>query len=86
SNQGLKRKKTSKDDEPSMKAKSTETSKGITKSQPKSTDKSTQAEETVFEAGDTQEPHNLGEDIGLAYKLLKGTSRSYIELEYIMEE
>ncbi|GJX67206.1 hypothetical protein Tco_0302933 [Tanacetum coccineum] len=54
SNQGLKRKKTSKDIKPSKKAKSTETSKGTTKSQPKSTGKSAQSEETVFKAGDTQ--------------------------------
>ncbi|GKB41784.1 hypothetical protein Tco_0886726, partial [Tanacetum coccineum] len=43
-------------------AKSTETSKGTSKSQPKSIVKSAQAEETVFEAGDTQEPHNQGQD------------------------
>nr|GEW60650.1 hypothetical protein [Tanacetum cinerariifolium] len=54
--QGLKRKKTSKDVEPSKKAKSTDTSKCTTKSQPKSTGKSAQAEETVFEDGDTQLP------------------------------
>ncbi|GKD73146.1 hypothetical protein Tco_1331428 [Tanacetum coccineum] len=54
SNQGLKRKKTSKDAKPSKKAKSTKTSKGTTKSQPKSTSKSAQVEETVFEAGDAQ--------------------------------
>ncbi|GJT28246.1 hypothetical protein Tco_0908521 [Tanacetum coccineum] len=30
----------------------------------KSTVKSAQAEETVFEAGDTQEPHNQGQDMG----------------------
>ncbi|GJS55155.1 hypothetical protein Tco_0628517 [Tanacetum coccineum] len=40
SNQGLKRKKTSKDVEPSKKAKSIETSKGTKQSQPKSTGKS----------------------------------------------
>ncbi|GJY61962.1 hypothetical protein Tco_0462619 [Tanacetum coccineum] len=56
SDRGLKRQKTSKDTEPSKKAKSTETSKGTYKSQPKSTGKSTQAEETMFEAGDTQGP------------------------------
>nr|GEZ35805.1 hypothetical protein [Tanacetum cinerariifolium] len=49
SNQGLKKKKTSKDDEPLKKAKSSETFKGTTKSQPKSTGKSAQAEEIVFE-------------------------------------
>ncbi|GJW61755.1 hypothetical protein Tco_0111090 [Tanacetum coccineum] len=54
SNQGLKRKKMSKYAKPSTKAKSTETSKGTTKSQPKSTGKSAQADETVFEAGDAQ--------------------------------
>ncbi|GKB81621.1 hypothetical protein Tco_0948516 [Tanacetum coccineum] len=53
SNQGLKRKKTGKEPEPSKKDKSTGTSKGTTKSQPKSTGKSTQIEDTVFEARDT---------------------------------
>nr|GEV15834.1 hypothetical protein [Tanacetum cinerariifolium] len=54
--QGLKRKKTGKETEPSKKAKSTGTSKGTTKSQPKSTGKSVKAKETVFEVGDTQGP------------------------------
>ncbi|GKA81131.1 hypothetical protein Tco_0787823 [Tanacetum coccineum] len=54
--QRLKRKKTSKDVEPSKKVKSTDTSKGTTKSHPKSTGKSAQAEEAMFEAGDTQVP------------------------------
>ncbi|GKC35046.1 hypothetical protein Tco_1047430 [Tanacetum coccineum] len=62
--QGLKRRKTSKDVEQSKKAKSTRTSKGTTKSWPKSTGKSAQAEETVFEAEDTQVPQDLGEDMG----------------------
>nr|GEZ35806.1 hypothetical protein [Tanacetum cinerariifolium] len=66
SNQGLKKKKTSQDDEPLKKAKSSETFKGTTKSQPKSTGKSAQAEEIVFEVGDTQVPQNLGEDMGNA--------------------
>ncbi|GJR97348.1 hypothetical protein Tco_0269522 [Tanacetum coccineum] len=39
------------------------TSKGTTKSQPKFTGKSAQTKETVFEAGDNQVPHNLGEDM-----------------------
>nr|GFB08211.1 hypothetical protein [Tanacetum cinerariifolium] len=47
----------------SKKAKSTEPSKGTTKLQSKSNDKSAQAEEIVFEARDTQVPHNLGEDM-----------------------
>ncbi|GKG42123.1 hypothetical protein Tco_0473874, partial [Tanacetum coccineum] len=64
SDQGLKRPKSSKDIEPSNKAKSTESSKGTSKSQPKSTAKSAQAEETVFQARDTQEPQNQGQDMG----------------------
>nr|GEU52753.1 hypothetical protein [Tanacetum cinerariifolium] len=64
SNQGLKRKKTSNDAELSKKVKSTKTSKGTTKLQPKSTDKSEQAEETVFDAGDAQVLQNLVEDMG----------------------
>ncbi|GJZ39686.1 hypothetical protein Tco_0586249 [Tanacetum coccineum] len=62
--QGLKRKKTGRETEPSKKAKSTRTSKGTTKSQPKSTGKSAQAEEIVFEAGDTQVPQDLREETG----------------------
>ncbi|GJX61685.1 hypothetical protein Tco_0294585 [Tanacetum coccineum] len=61
---GLKRLKTRKDTKPSKKAKSTESSKGTSKSQPKSTGKSAQADETMFEAGDTQEPQNQGQDTG----------------------
>nr|GEV24304.1 hypothetical protein [Tanacetum cinerariifolium] len=63
-----KRQKTSKDVEPPKKTKSTKasdgTSKGTSKSQPKSTIKSGQAEETVFEVGDTQEPQNQGQSMG----------------------
>nr|GEZ98478.1 hypothetical protein [Tanacetum cinerariifolium] len=62
SDRGLKRQKTSKDTEPSKKAKSTESSKYISKSQPKSTGKS--AEETVLEAEDTQGLQNQGQDMG----------------------
>ncbi|GJX54820.1 hypothetical protein Tco_0283189 [Tanacetum coccineum] len=64
SDRGLKRRKTSKDTEPSKKAKLTETSKGTSKSQLKSTSKSAQAEETVFEVEDTQESQNQGYDLG----------------------
>ncbi|GJR50631.1 hypothetical protein Tco_1401152 [Tanacetum coccineum] len=64
SDRELKRWKTNKDTEPSKKAKSTDSSKGTSKSQPKSIGKSAQAEETVFEAGDTQEPQNQGQDMG----------------------
>nr|GEU92336.1 hypothetical protein [Tanacetum cinerariifolium] len=64
SDRGLKRRKTSKETEPSKKAKSTETSKGMSKSQPKFTDKSAQVKATVFEVEDTQEPHNQGQNMG----------------------
>ncbi|GJX16306.1 hypothetical protein Tco_0217138 [Tanacetum coccineum] len=64
SDRGLKRRKTSKDTKPSKKAKSTETSKGTSKSQLKSIEKSAQAEEKVFETGDTQGPHNQRQDMG----------------------
>nr|GEV94695.1 hypothetical protein [Tanacetum cinerariifolium] len=67
SDRELKRRKTSKDIEPSKKAESTKTSKGTSKSQPKSTSKFTQVEETVFEAEDTQGPQNLREDTGDRY-------------------
>ncbi|GKB19170.1 hypothetical protein Tco_0853093 [Tanacetum coccineum] len=68
SDQGLKKRKTSKDAEPSKGSKSKESrssssSKG-TKSQPKSSGKSVQAEESVFEAADTEMPQNQGSDIG----------------------
>ncbi|GKG09893.1 hypothetical protein Tco_0338639, partial [Tanacetum coccineum] len=65
--QGLKRRKTSKDVEPSKGSKSKESklssSKG-TKSQPKSSGKSAQAEESVFESAGTKMPQNQGSDLG----------------------
>nr|GEW68099.1 hypothetical protein [Tanacetum cinerariifolium] len=64
SDQGLKRRKMSKDAKPLKKVKSTNTSKGTTKSQPKTTSKSAQVDETLFEAGDTQMLYNLREDTG----------------------
>ncbi|GKC46215.1 hypothetical protein Tco_1063937, partial [Tanacetum coccineum] len=67
SDQGLKKRKTSKDAEPSRASKSKESnsssSKG-TKSQPKSSGKSGQAEEPVFEAADTKMSLNQGDDLG----------------------
>ncbi|GJV34436.1 hypothetical protein Tco_1394836 [Tanacetum coccineum] len=62
--QRLKRKKTSKDDEPSKKVKLTDTSKGTNKSQPKTIGKFAQAKEAVFKARDTQMPQNQEEDMG----------------------
>ncbi|GJR46005.1 hypothetical protein Tco_1314108 [Tanacetum coccineum] len=109
SNQGLKRKKMSKDAEPLKKSKSTKTSKGTTKSQPKSTDMGNTDEPPVVNADPkdwfkkpertpTPDPDafamnrlqisDLTQDIlvGPAYKLLKGTCRSYVELDYNMKE
>nr|GEU39605.1 hypothetical protein [Tanacetum cinerariifolium] len=59
---GLKRRKKNKEIKPSKKEKLTDTSKGTTKSQKKTTCNSAQTEKTVFESRDTQVPHNLGED------------------------
>ncbi|GJW48656.1 hypothetical protein Tco_0080302 [Tanacetum coccineum] len=67
SDKWLKRKKTSKDAEPSKSSKSKESksssSKG-TKSQPKSSSKSVQAEESVFESAEIEMPQNQGSDLG----------------------
>ncbi|GKC05166.1 hypothetical protein Tco_0996776 [Tanacetum coccineum] len=67
SNQGMKKRKTRKDAEPSRDSKSKESksssSKG-SKSQSKSYGKSTQAEEPVFETADTEMPQDLGDDLG----------------------
>ncbi|GJZ78430.1 hypothetical protein Tco_0643267 [Tanacetum coccineum] len=62
SDQGLKRRKTRKDVEPSKDLK-TSSSKS-TKSQPKSSGKSAQAKESVFETVDTEMPQNQGSDLG----------------------
>ncbi|GJS71341.1 hypothetical protein Tco_0704182 [Tanacetum coccineum] len=68
--QGLKKRKTSKDAEPPKGSKSkdstTSSSKG-TKSQPKSSRKSVQVEEPVFETTDTEMPQNQGSDLGHTY-------------------
>ncbi|GJQ99606.1 hypothetical protein Tco_0522591 [Tanacetum coccineum] len=65
--QGLKKRKTSKDAEPPRSSKSKDSqsssSKG-TKSQPKSSGKSVQAEEPVFETADNEMPQDQGEDMG----------------------
>ncbi|GJR92855.1 hypothetical protein Tco_0265029 [Tanacetum coccineum] len=85
-------------------------SKG-TKSQPKSSGKSVQAEEPMFETADTEMPQDQGGDIEdqpnveatpmddwfkkpskpltpdrPAFNLLKGTCKSFVELEYHFEE
>nr|GEW24425.1 hypothetical protein [Tanacetum cinerariifolium] len=62
--QGLNKRKTRKDVELSKKPKSIGSSKDTTQSQSKSTGKSTQAEETVFEVEDTNMSLNQGDDLG----------------------
>ncbi|GKF68338.1 hypothetical protein Tco_0198017, partial [Tanacetum coccineum] len=67
SDQGLKKRKTSKDTELSRGSKSkvskSSSSKG-SKSQSKSSSKSAQAEELVFETVDTEMPQDQGDDMG----------------------
>ncbi|GKC32941.1 hypothetical protein Tco_1040235, partial [Tanacetum coccineum] len=67
SDQGLKKRKTYKDAKPPKGSKSKDSksisSKG-TKSQPKSSGKSAQAAEPVFEAADTEMPQNQGSNLG----------------------
>ncbi|GJT30425.1 hypothetical protein Tco_0910700 [Tanacetum coccineum] len=118
-------KKTSKDVEPSRGSKSKESklsSSKRSKSQPKSSGKSAQEEELVFETADTEMPQDRGNDmekppfmfdkllstpidfsayvmhnlkidnltqeilVGPAFNLLKGTCKSFVELEYHFEE
>ncbi|GKD71488.1 hypothetical protein Tco_1325578 [Tanacetum coccineum] len=134
----MKKSKKSKDTEPSKKTKQASSSKGATQSQPKSTSKSVQTEETFHEVVDADQPMNQENDfynvddqyndeaapkkdkstcfkqppsllllilkgtkakqlmmvlnrirfiiLPMQAKLLKGTCKSYIELEYNMEE
>ncbi|GJU21486.1 hypothetical protein Tco_1154828 [Tanacetum coccineum] len=94
SDQGLKKRKTSKDAETSKGSKSKDSkssSSKHTKTQPKS-GKSAQAEEPMFEAADTEMPHNQGTNVdqtylvGPAFDLLKGTCKSRVKLEYHFKE
>ncbi|GKB36725.1 hypothetical protein Tco_0881667 [Tanacetum coccineum] len=85
--QGLKKKNTSKDAEPSRGSKSKESKSSSSKgsnSQSKSSGKSAQEEELVFEIADTKMPQDQGDD--MAFNLLKGTCKSFVELEYHFEE
>nr|GEU87475.1 hypothetical protein [Tanacetum cinerariifolium] len=90
SDRGLKKRKTSKDDEPI---------KG-TKSQSKSSGKSIYAEESKFEVADSKMPQDQEENLGdddeelkrkvvskrPAFKLLKGIRTNFSEFEYDFEE
>nr|GEW35712.1 hypothetical protein [Tanacetum cinerariifolium] len=86
---GLKKRKTSKDAEPTTSSKtkdsSSNSSKG-TKSQPKSSRKSVHVEEPEFEVGDTDTSQGQEGNQGPAFRLLKGTRSNYAELEYDFEE
>ncbi|GKD57740.1 hypothetical protein Tco_1291127 [Tanacetum coccineum] len=67
SDKGFKRRKTSKDVEPSKSSKSKESKSSLskgTKSQPKSSSKYVQAEESVFESAEIEMPQNQGSDLG----------------------
>nr|GEV32176.1 hypothetical protein [Tanacetum cinerariifolium] len=81
SDQGLKKRKMSKDAKPSRGSKSKESksssSKG-SKSQSKSSCKSAQAEEPVFETVDTEMPKDQGDDMG--------TCKIRVQLEFHFEE
>ncbi|GJQ93481.1 hypothetical protein Tco_0004620 [Tanacetum coccineum] len=101
SDRGLKKRKLSKDAEPTTGPKKKDSTSGSskgTKSQPKSFRKSIQLEEPVFEVAGSDIPQdqegNLGdnedeprnETASRTFKLLKGTRSNYAELEYDFEE
>nr|GEW18923.1 hypothetical protein [Tanacetum cinerariifolium] len=82
SDQGLKNQKTSKDVKPSRGSKSKESKSSLSegsKSQPKSSGKSAQANEPMFETADTKMPLNQGEDLGNNddQPNVKATSKDY---------
>nr|GEW93190.1 hypothetical protein [Tanacetum cinerariifolium] len=91
SDQGMKRRKTSKDAESSKGSKSkesklTSSSKGTTRSQPKSSGKSAQVDEPIHIVDDTKVQQNQGQDMGPVFNILKGTCISRVELKYNIEE
>nr|GEX24159.1 hypothetical protein [Tanacetum cinerariifolium] len=87
--QGLKRKKTSKETEPSKKAKLTGTSKDTTKEDTSNTDEppvvKADLKDWFKKPKRPSTPDPEWNEVP-AYKLLKGTFGSFIELEYNMEE
>ncbi|GJT38394.1 hypothetical protein Tco_0938259 [Tanacetum coccineum] len=89
SDRGLKKRKLSKDAEPTTGPKKKDSTSGSskgTKSQPKSSGKSVQSEEPVFEVADSDLPQDQEGNLGPAFRLLKGTRSNYVELEYDFEE
>ncbi|GJY99243.1 hypothetical protein Tco_0516673 [Tanacetum coccineum] len=100
---GLKKRKLSKDAKPTTGPKKKDSRSGSskgTKSQPKSSKKSVQSEEPVFEVADSDIPQDQEENLGdnedeprnetasrrPALKLLKGTHSNFNKLEYDFEE
>ncbi|GJY72223.1 hypothetical protein Tco_0475926 [Tanacetum coccineum] len=98
SDRGLKKRKLSKDAEPTIEPKKKDSTSGSskgTKSQPKSSGKSVQSEEPVFEVADSDMPHDQEGNIdfsgynlnGLKIEnLTQGTRSNYAELEYEFKE
>ncbi|GKB93163.1 hypothetical protein Tco_0979300, partial [Tanacetum coccineum] len=89
SDRGLKKRKTSKDAEPTKGLKAKESQSGSskgTKSQSKSSRKSVHTEELEFEVANSDMPQDQEENLGPAFKLLKGTRTNFVELEYDFEE
>nr|GEV01567.1 hypothetical protein [Tanacetum cinerariifolium] len=89
SDQGFKKRKTSKDTEPTTGPKSKDSTSGsskCTKSQPKYSGKNVQSEVLEFKVTDIDMPQNQGRNLGVAFRLLKGTRSNYAELEYDFEE
>nr|GEV55498.1 hypothetical protein [Tanacetum cinerariifolium] len=89
SDRRLKKKKITKDVEPTKGLKAKESQSGSSKgnkSQSKSSIKSVQSEEPEFEVADSNMPQDQEENPGPAFKLLKGTRSNYAELECDSEE
>nr|GEV77905.1 hypothetical protein [Tanacetum cinerariifolium] len=92
SNQGSKRRRARKEPESTSEpkgktSKSTGKSTEGSKSHQKSTGKSAQAEEPIFTVDDLEEPAPQEFDIvGPTFKLMKGSCKSLVELEYFLEE
>ncbi|GKC50962.1 hypothetical protein Tco_1073707 [Tanacetum coccineum] len=87
SDQRLKKQKTSKDAKPLRGSNSKESKSSLSKgskTRSKSSGKSAQAEEPMFETTDIEMTLNQGDD--MAFNVLKGTCKSQVELEYHFEE
>ncbi|GKA93208.1 hypothetical protein Tco_0815194, partial [Tanacetum coccineum] len=86
SDRGLKKRKRIKDTEPTNEHKKKDLTSGSSKPQPKSSQKSVQSKEPVFEVADSDMPQDHEGIQGPASRLLKDTHKNYAELEYDFEE